>query len=417
MRSFKSLPLPHFQRLQSTPRSRCSGSAPAPGPIDYKVVADVLIIYSELIHSGPHCSYFAVTDVALSFAAHHALKQYWRCRLHWSTRDMARGLSRRFRFLWLAGIIFVVVALYVVQAAALEGIHHKFVQNGVSGEDSRPAMLMPPAAGMINRGKSRFLLTSSYYGGYNNGHCRVDVCQREQRPDGRGPRYGKAGCCNDQCIDLFHDKRHCGACGRRCGPVDVCCEGTCRNIYGSDGNNCGGCSKRCNNGVRCMFGMCGYTSGGGGGGGYQPPPSPPPNRGGGRPPKTPPTPNPRPRKPKPPPGRHHHPKPPSHHHPKPGHGGGYHYHHHRPPSHSRPRRHRHGRSPPTYYNPRTPGTRGRPSSPSRNPRHSKPVHRRSRGPSSYGGTPRHPKPQPYNPYGGTPRHPKPQPYNPYGGRP
>lgn len=73
MPSFKSLPLPHFRRLQSTPRSRCSGSAPAPGPIDYKVVADVLIIsllgaessISDLIA----VTYFAVTGVTISFCS------------------------------------------------------------------------------------------------------------------------------------------------------------------------------------------------------------------------------------------------------------------------------------------------------------------------------------------------------------
>jgi hypothetical protein len=80
--------------------------------------------------------------------------------------------------------------------------------------------------------------------------------------------------CAGVCVDLEHDARNCGACGRACpdgpGGVGVCsagvckvqcspplstCNGTCVDTD-SDPQNCGACAAPCDGGRVCSNGAC-----------------------------------------------------------------------------------------------------------------------------------------------------------------
>lgn len=80
--------------------------------------------------------------------------------------------------------------------------------------------------------------------------------------------------CAGVCVDLQHDARNCGACGRACpsgpGGVGVCsagvcklecspplstCNGTCVDTD-SDARNCGACAAPCADGKVCRNGSC-----------------------------------------------------------------------------------------------------------------------------------------------------------------
>ncbi len=80
--------------------------------------------------------------------------------------------------------------------------------------------------------------------------------------------------CGGGCVDLQHDARNCGSCGRACGEVEACTDGTCtstcaapRTLCGTgastrcvdtrtDVENCGACGTGCGMGRACTAGSC-----------------------------------------------------------------------------------------------------------------------------------------------------------------
>ena len=77
--------------------------------------------------------------------------------------------------------------------------------------------------------------------------------------------------CGGECVDIYWDSRHCGACGVNCiaasrecqsgicrllcGPYALDCGGVCVNVV-SDPNNCGGCGFVCPPGQYCHNAVC-----------------------------------------------------------------------------------------------------------------------------------------------------------------
>lgn len=76
--------------------------------------------------------------------------------------------------------------------------------------------------------------------------------------------------CTGVCTDTMTDHANCGACGRECGPAEVCydgdcalecppgkiaCSGTCVDPD-SDPLNCGSCGHACGDGEECCEGAC-----------------------------------------------------------------------------------------------------------------------------------------------------------------
>jgi len=61
--------------------------------------------------------------------------------------------------------------------------------------------------------------------------------------------------CGNACVDLAHDERNCGACGRRCRSGDLCCPDGCRDAK-TDEENCGACGNHCDTGEGCANGSC-----------------------------------------------------------------------------------------------------------------------------------------------------------------
>ncbi len=84
--------------------------------------------------------------------------------------------------------------------------------------------------------------------------------------------------CDHACRNTSTDPEHCGACGRSCGPSEVCsdaeCAGECspglsacgRSCLdlASDGANCGGCDRPCATGFSCVDAACVREGGTGG---------------------------------------------------------------------------------------------------------------------------------------------------------
>jgi hypothetical protein len=76
--------------------------------------------------------------------------------------------------------------------------------------------------------------------------------------------------CGSECVDVSVDDRHCGGCGKDCGPVAVCSDGICLAPCGvnqarclgqcvalaTDNVNCGRCGERCSDGLVCSGGAC-----------------------------------------------------------------------------------------------------------------------------------------------------------------
>lgn len=76
--------------------------------------------------------------------------------------------------------------------------------------------------------------------------------------------------CGAGCVDPRHDGANCGGCGVRCGPGQLCANGTCGLVCASGTNacgpacvdrsvdvlNCGACGNVCNPGERCLGGSC-----------------------------------------------------------------------------------------------------------------------------------------------------------------
>ncbi|XP_065859974.1 stigma-specific STIG1-like protein 1 [Euphorbia lathyris] len=65
-------------------------------------------------------------------------------------------------------------------------------------------------------------------------------------------------CCNNKCMDLQNDDKHCGTCKNKCRFTQACCRGQC--VYLSmDKRHCGACGNRCKDGEYCVYGMCSYS--------------------------------------------------------------------------------------------------------------------------------------------------------------
>ncbi|KAL3623906.1 hypothetical protein CASFOL_032722 [Castilleja foliolosa] len=71
-------------------------------------------------------------------------------------------------------------------------------------------------------------------------------------------RRSNATCCNNKCMDLWHDDKNCGACKKKCDFTDACCNGECVNLA-FDKRHCGSCNHRCMPGGYCIYGMCDYA--------------------------------------------------------------------------------------------------------------------------------------------------------------
>ncbi|KAG0625755.1 hypothetical protein M758_2G078900 [Ceratodon purpureus] len=65
-------------------------------------------------------------------------------------------------------------------------------------------------------------------------------------------------CCHGECTCLKKSSKHCGKCGKTCGWGRKCCQGKCVSVT-SDKDNCGHCGKKCRSGVKCIQGICGYA--------------------------------------------------------------------------------------------------------------------------------------------------------------
>ncbi|XP_065859973.1 stigma-specific STIG1-like protein 1 [Euphorbia lathyris] len=65
-------------------------------------------------------------------------------------------------------------------------------------------------------------------------------------------------CCNNKCMDLQNDDKHCGACKNKCRFTQACCRGQC--VYlAHDKRHCGVCGNRCKEGEYCVYGLCSYS--------------------------------------------------------------------------------------------------------------------------------------------------------------
>jgi alpha-tubulin suppressor-like RCC1 family protein len=74
-----------------------------------------------------------------------------------------------------------------------------------------------------------------------------------------GPGDACAGrLCGGECVDVRADRRHCGSCGRRCGPFEMCSLGMCRTPLGTEALGFQfTCAVRADATVRC-WGSNGY---------------------------------------------------------------------------------------------------------------------------------------------------------------
>jgi hypothetical protein len=68
---------------------------------------------------------------------------------------------------------------------------------------------------------------------------------------------GTTSDCGGECVDLEHDRQHCGACGHSCGQGTRCCSGECVSVK-SNRNHCGACGNVCPGLESCCNGMCTY---------------------------------------------------------------------------------------------------------------------------------------------------------------
>ncbi|HEY8432423.1 MAG TPA: hypothetical protein VIL20_28830, partial [Sandaracinaceae bacterium] len=77
--------------------------------------------------------------------------------------------------------------------------------------------------------------------------------------------------CDGECVTLEADARHCGECGRACGPGEVCAAGACTSEgcgpgtvecdracvdTATDERHCGGCGAACAPDRTCVGGTC-----------------------------------------------------------------------------------------------------------------------------------------------------------------
>lgn len=61
--------------------------------------------------------------------------------------------------------------------------------------------------------------------------------------------------CNNKCVNLKTNERHCGSCFNRCGSNQTCCKGRCVNLQRNE-RHCGCCFHRCAEEQECVSGVC-----------------------------------------------------------------------------------------------------------------------------------------------------------------
>ncbi len=86
--------------------------------------------------------------------------------------------------------------------------------------------------------------------------CAMGCKTAADCPAGDGGAQNMA-CCNQVCVDLNSDGKHCGDCNTDCGN-QACCAGFCSDVT-SDLANCGGCGRQCTGGNAswmCAQSMC-----------------------------------------------------------------------------------------------------------------------------------------------------------------
>jgi hypothetical protein len=81
--------------------------------------------------------------------------------------------------------------------------------------------------------------------------------------------------CDGRCVTLESDSRHCGECGRACGPNAFCmegectascptplaaCDGACVDLASEDAH-CGDCATSCASDFECILGHCACRDG------------------------------------------------------------------------------------------------------------------------------------------------------------
>jgi hypothetical protein len=91
----------------------------------------------------------------------------------------------------------------------------------------------------------------------DQGRC---ACEPGSPPCGSGCCPPGETCCVDEkgnaaCRDLRRDDRNCGECGVLCGSGLTCCNGTCVDLMSSP-TNCGSCDIACTASQRCQMGRC-----------------------------------------------------------------------------------------------------------------------------------------------------------------
>ena len=71
----------------------------------------------------------------------------------------------------------------------------------------------------------------------------------------RCPCPGSDVVCDNKCVDLASDERHCGHCRHRCMKGETCCSGVCMDIS-DDEDNCGACGQICADAETCCGDVC-----------------------------------------------------------------------------------------------------------------------------------------------------------------
>ncbi len=77
----------------------------------------------------------------------------------------------------------------------------------------------------------------------------------------KGGKSGKCRCkngrkeCNQECVDLENDDRHCGSCNTPCATDGACCDSACQDFQ-SNPANCGACGNACESNETCCGGLC-----------------------------------------------------------------------------------------------------------------------------------------------------------------
>lgn len=109
---------------------------------------------------------------------------------------------------------------------------------------------LPRDSSLSLRGANRFLAEKLRNPRAYNCRKNPKICKSAGSP---GP-----DCCQNKCVNLRTDHRHCGACGYKCKFTTACCRGEC--VYlAFDKRHCGRCNNRCRKGDYCIYGFCNYA--------------------------------------------------------------------------------------------------------------------------------------------------------------